>query len=40
MLTVFIIAESKRLKPQMIAATTALTPSIVSSIVRFSKLMR
>ena len=39
-LTVFISTESSWLKPQMMAATAALMPPSVSSIVRFRRLMR
>ncbi len=39
-LTVFISTESRRLKPQMMAAMAALIPPSVSNIVRLSRLMR
>ena len=39
-LTVFIMAESNWLNPQMMAATTALTPPSVRRMVRFRRLMR
>ena len=39
-LTVFISTESRRLKPQMIAATATLMPPSVSRRVRFRRLMR